>query len=353
MELNLLKKSFQPYPYHIVESSPWPLLMSFAVFSMMNGGVLYFNNISFGGELLTLGFLSTLFRFILWFRDITTEGTYLGDHTLIVQKGLTMGVAFFILTEAFFFLTVFWALKEFIYRDYILKFYFRVLLFSNSILLRGTGYAIIGNNHPNNKPKILSLSDLPNDPEFFKLYSSLIGLLATNGRTIHLGNKWFWYKKTVQLRLSSTDNDFLIWLAHYFYSRHFYFNGREIHSHSTSKSYQVFSLFSNTCYLIWLHWNEEGIYRLPTHFAEYFSIYTLSFWAIRNGQWIGNYFYIYVNQLNNQEKELLISLIEDKLGFKSKLAKNNTILAIYNPEKLRELIKPYFHTTQINRLIKK
>jgi hypothetical protein len=284
MELNLLKKSFQPYPYHIVESSPWPLLMSFAVFSMMNGGVLYFNNISFGGELLTLGFLSTLFRFILWFRDITTEGTYLGDHTLIVQKGLTMGVAFFILTEAFFFLTVFWALKEilyyFLYREvyyYVLKFSFIVLLFSNIILFKGTGYAIIGNNHPNNKQKILPLLDLPNDPEFFKLYSSLIGLLATNGRTIHLGNKWFWYRKTVQLRLSSTNKDFLIWLARYFYSNHFYFNCQEIHSHPTSKSYQVFSLVSNTCYLIWLHWNEEGIYRLPRHFEEYFTIYTLSF----------------------------------------------------------------------------
>ena len=109
MNILRLKKSFQPYPYHMVESSPWPLLMSFAVFSMMNGAVLYFNDIQNGGLLLTLGFLSTLFAFILWFRDVTTEGTYLGDHTLIVQKGLTMGVGFFILTEAFFFLTIFWA----------------------------------------------------------------------------------------------------------------------------------------------------------------------------------------------------------------------------------------------------
>ena len=109
MSIQLLKKTFQTYPYHIVESSPWPLLTSFATFSMMNGAVLYFNDIQFGGILLTLGFLSTLFAFILWFRDITTEGTYLGDHTLIVQKGLTMGVAFFIVTEAFFFLTIFWA----------------------------------------------------------------------------------------------------------------------------------------------------------------------------------------------------------------------------------------------------
>lgn len=109
MNITALKKQFQPYPYHMVEASPWPVLMSFAVMSMMIGRVLYFNSIAHGGLLLVLGFLSTLFAFVLWFRDITTEGTYLGDHTLIVQKGITMGVALFIVTEAFFFLTIFWA----------------------------------------------------------------------------------------------------------------------------------------------------------------------------------------------------------------------------------------------------
>lgn len=110
MNITALKKQFQPYPYHMVEASPWPVLMSFAVMSMMIGAVLYFNNIAHGGLLLTLGFLSTLFAFVLWSQDVIVEGTYLGDHTLIVQKGLTMGVALFIVTEAFFFLTIFWAL---------------------------------------------------------------------------------------------------------------------------------------------------------------------------------------------------------------------------------------------------
>ncbi len=109
MNISALKKQFQPYPYHMVEASPWPVLMSFAIMSMMIGGVLYFNNIAHGGLLLFLGFLSTIFAFTLWFRDITTEATYLGDHTFIVQKSITMGVALFILTEAFFFLTIFWA----------------------------------------------------------------------------------------------------------------------------------------------------------------------------------------------------------------------------------------------------
>jgi len=35
--------------------------------------------------------------------------TYLGNHTLAVQKGLNMGVALFIVSEALFFLAIFWA----------------------------------------------------------------------------------------------------------------------------------------------------------------------------------------------------------------------------------------------------
>lgn len=76
---------------------------------MMTGAVLYFNGIQHGEVILTLGLLSTVFAFVLWFRDIITEGTYLGDHTMVVQKGLTMGVSLFIVTEAFFFVSIFWA----------------------------------------------------------------------------------------------------------------------------------------------------------------------------------------------------------------------------------------------------
>jgi cytochrome c oxidase subunit 3 len=45
----------------------------------------------------------------LWFRDVISEGTYLGNHTLAVQKGINIGVALFIISEVFFFLAIFWA----------------------------------------------------------------------------------------------------------------------------------------------------------------------------------------------------------------------------------------------------
>lgn len=89
--LSTPRYQFQAFPFHLVEPSPWPLLTANASLSMMIGAVLYFNGIAHGSTLLTLGFLATLFAFILWFRDVTTEGTYLGDHTLIVQKKSNTG----------------------------------------------------------------------------------------------------------------------------------------------------------------------------------------------------------------------------------------------------------------------
>jgi cytochrome c oxidase subunit 3 len=46
---------------------------------------------------------------ILWFRDVVAEGTLLGNHTFAVQKGLNLGVALFIISEIFFFISIFWA----------------------------------------------------------------------------------------------------------------------------------------------------------------------------------------------------------------------------------------------------
>jgi len=60
-------------------------------------------------NLLTLALIVWIGSMFLWFRDIISEGTYLGNHTLAVQRGLNMGVALFIVSEALFFLAIFWA----------------------------------------------------------------------------------------------------------------------------------------------------------------------------------------------------------------------------------------------------
>ena len=53
--------------------------------------------------------LLVIYSMSLWFRDIISEGTFLGNHTSAVQRGLNMGVGLFIVSEALFFLSVFWS----------------------------------------------------------------------------------------------------------------------------------------------------------------------------------------------------------------------------------------------------
>jgi len=109
MVQNLNRNQFQYFPYHLVTPSPWPILLSFSLLSMAIGAVMYMHGYVNGGNLLTTGFILTAYGMGLWFRDVVTEGTYLGDHTKQVKKGLQMGVILFIVSEVFAFLSVFWA----------------------------------------------------------------------------------------------------------------------------------------------------------------------------------------------------------------------------------------------------
>jgi len=103
------RNQYQYFPFHLVEPSPWPLLVSFSLLTMAIGAVMYMHGFPNGGSVLSLGFVLTASGMALWFRDVITEGTYLGSHTLEVQKGLTIGVLLFIVSEVFAFLSVFWA----------------------------------------------------------------------------------------------------------------------------------------------------------------------------------------------------------------------------------------------------
>ena len=58
MKLNINK--FQLFPYHLVDPSPWPILLSFSLLNMAIGAVLYMHGFYLGGSLLTLGFVFEL-----------------------------------------------------------------------------------------------------------------------------------------------------------------------------------------------------------------------------------------------------------------------------------------------------
>jgi len=108
-ETNLKTIDYQPHPFHMVSPSPWPVLTSISLLTLASSGALtmhVFENLS------TVFFISLFmvaYSMALWFRDVIAEGTYLGNHTLAVQRGINLGVALFIISEVFFFLAIFWA----------------------------------------------------------------------------------------------------------------------------------------------------------------------------------------------------------------------------------------------------
>jgi cytochrome c oxidase subunit 3 len=106
---NLTRSKFQAHPFHLVSPSPWPLYTCIALLTLTTSGVLTMHGFSNANIFLISAFVSVILSMSFWWRDVISEGTYLGNHTLAVQKGLNMGVALFIVSEALFFLAIFWA----------------------------------------------------------------------------------------------------------------------------------------------------------------------------------------------------------------------------------------------------
>lgn len=106
---NLIRSTFQAHPFHLVSPSPWPIYTCISLLTLTTCGVLSMHSFNDAHYFLILGFILVISSMSFWFRDIISEATYLGNHTLAVQRGLNMGVALFIVSEALFFLAIFWA----------------------------------------------------------------------------------------------------------------------------------------------------------------------------------------------------------------------------------------------------
>lgn len=100
---------FQAHPFHLVSPSPWPIYTCTSLLALTSAVVLNMHTFISSSFLVILAITSVIYSMGLWFRDIISEATYLGNHTLAVQRGLNMGVALFIVSEVLFFLAIFWA----------------------------------------------------------------------------------------------------------------------------------------------------------------------------------------------------------------------------------------------------
>lgn len=86
----------------IVDPSPWPLMTSMGAFLTTFSGVMYMHSYKNGGVFLLFGGLIILYGMFVWWRDVVREGTFEGQHTLYVQRGLRFGMILFITSEVMF-----------------------------------------------------------------------------------------------------------------------------------------------------------------------------------------------------------------------------------------------------------
>lgn len=100
---------YQLHPYHLVESSPWPFFISFTLFGLTFNTVLVMHGYIESVNIIFINIITLIYCMGLWFRDIISEGSYLGNHTLAVRNGINIGFILFILSEGMFFLGIFWA----------------------------------------------------------------------------------------------------------------------------------------------------------------------------------------------------------------------------------------------------
>ena len=107
--LKKIKKNTHKHPYHLVNPSPWPLVISFGCLFLTFGTTMFFHNYNGNFFLIFTGFIIILFTMYTWFRDIVREAVYEGQHTKQVQLGLRNGMLLFIISEIIFFASFFWA----------------------------------------------------------------------------------------------------------------------------------------------------------------------------------------------------------------------------------------------------
>lgn len=99
----------QAHPFHLVEPSPWPIFTAFSLFALAFNTALTMHSYLPNAGIVLLNIAILAYSMGLWGRDIVSEATYEGRHTLAVRNGIFVGYVLFIVSEAMFFVGVFWA----------------------------------------------------------------------------------------------------------------------------------------------------------------------------------------------------------------------------------------------------
>ena len=81
---NLVRSNFQDHPYHLVSPSLWPLYTSISLLVLTSSAALAMHNFTNGHFSVYLGLILVSSSMAFWFRDVITEGSFLGDHLRVI-----------------------------------------------------------------------------------------------------------------------------------------------------------------------------------------------------------------------------------------------------------------------------
>ena len=378
---------FQFFPFHLVDPSPWPILLSFSLLNLTIGAVAYMHGFSYGGYILTLGFILTTYGMILWFRDVIIEATYLGHHTKEVKNGIMIGVLLFIISEVFAFLSVFWAFFHSSLSPAIeiggtwpplgitpLDPFAIPLL--NTFLLLSSGVShkceifdffclVSCSSLPFSLPRVSSFKRI--GPHNIDILSILIGSLLGDGsmeKSIN-GSRFVFYQAKV-------NGEYLLWL-HQVISKLGYTdkNIPKIYTRKSStllaaqgdldeiKYYCRFRTFTFSSF----NWIYDAFYPnnsrkiIPDFIETYLTPLALAVWMMDDGTSFKNKgFKFSTNSFTLKEVKNLALILKTKYNLDTTIHKSglNNQYNIYVPKAsfliLRDIAKPYFHPTMLYKI---
>ncbi len=382
------RNQFQSFPSHLVEPSPWPILVSFSLLSLTLGAVMYMQGFTHGGQLISLGFTLTVFGMILWFRDIITEGTYLGHHTIQVQKGLTIGVVLFIISEVFAFLSVFWAFFHSSLSPTIeiggvwppqgitpLDPFAIPLL--NTILLLSSGikcqkwneFSILFSKNQSNISSLASLpfkssrihSEKRIGPHNINVLSVLIGSLLGDGHMEKdkdgFGSRFVFYQ-------SKCNGEYLLWLHNClqelgYCKREIPLIKTRVSSNNELRYYYRFRTYTFSSF----NWILDSFYLhnrkvIPRFIGDYLTPLALAIWIMDDGSLHKNKGLKFsTNCFTLKEIKFLQGILLEKYNLKSTIHKTgyinqyNIYILKSSMNDLINIVKPHIHPTMMYKII--
>jgi cytochrome c oxidase subunit 3 len=93
------------HPYHLVDVSPWPIILSFGLLTFATNLALWISGTPLFDIFISIAII--LLIAYQWWRDVIRESKG-GYHTVKVQKGILIGFLLFLISEVMLFLSFFW-----------------------------------------------------------------------------------------------------------------------------------------------------------------------------------------------------------------------------------------------------